>query len=109
MSPQPNQDRVSAMKYSLSVTPLAWDKAVQSNQHRCGSTYESRLLDLLHAVSKAHSRQPDAQQVHFGLYQRLHTRRRTKQSSLELTLNLVETDPETPYLLLSLKDELLAS
>ena len=57
MSPQPNLDRVSnKMKYSLSVTPLAWDKAVQSNQHRCGSTYESRLLDLLHAVSKAHSR-----------------------------------------------------
>ncbi|WP_338524264.1 hypothetical protein NUH87_00770 [Pseudomonas batumici] len=105
MSPQPNQDRANAMKYSLSVTPLAWDKAVQSNQHRCGSTYESRLLDLLHAVSKAHSRQPDARQVHFGLYQRLHTGRRTKQSSLELTLNLVETETEVPYLLLSLKDE----
>ncbi|WP_248767305.1 hypothetical protein [Pseudomonas sp. MWU12-2345] len=105
MSPQPNPDRVSKMKYSLSVTPRAWDKAVQSNQYRCGSTYESRLLDLLHAVSKAHHRQPDARQIHFGLYQRLHTGRRTKQSSLELTLKLVETDPETPYLLLSLKDE----
>ncbi len=105
MSPQPNQDRADALKYSLAFTPLAWDNAVQSNHHRCGSTYESRLLDLLHAVCKAHNRQPGARQVHFGLYQRLHTGRRTKQSSLDLTLNLMETDPEVPYLLLSLRGE----
>ncbi|WP_338525429.1 hypothetical protein NUH87_07375 [Pseudomonas batumici] len=106
---QSNEDCIDALMYPLSVTSLAWDRTVQNNKHQCGSTYESRLRDLFHAVRKAYNRQPRARQFHFKLDQRLHTGHRTKHPYMELTLTLVETDPEAPYLLLSLKEELVDS
>ncbi|NWB99547.1 hypothetical protein HX882_27035 [Pseudomonas gingeri] len=105
MSPQPNPDRADALRYPVVFTPRLWDTAVHNNPHPSGSTFESRLLDLLHAVCKAHQPQPGAQRVDFELHPRLHTGRSTKQPSLALTLERVETDPQTPYLLISLKEE----
>ncbi len=109
MPQQPNEDRVDALMYPLSFTSLAWDKTVQNNKHRCGSTYKSRLHDLLHAVCKAYKRQSGARQIHFGFYQRLRTGHRTQQFHLKLTLTLIKTDPEAPYLLISLREELINS
>ncbi|UUQ65083.1 hypothetical protein NLK61_00065 [Pseudomonas fuscovaginae UPB0736] len=96
----PLQQAGDTPQHAIVLTPLVWKKAVKGYKNKRGSTFESRLREVLQATAKAHRQHPQAQQVHFDLYPLLERRFR-----LKLVLNLVNPIHGPPYLLLSLKEE----
>ncbi|MGY2284469.1 hypothetical protein [Pseudomonas gingeri] len=101
----PKKQTAEILPYAMTVTPQAWEQAVSCYKHRRRSTFESRLYELLSAAAKAYKQHREAPQVHFSLYPFL----RKKQPRLELTLSLMAPIQGKPYLLLSLRDELVES
>ncbi|NWB28451.1 hypothetical protein [Pseudomonas gingeri] len=93
------------LPYAMTVTPQAWEQAVSCHKHRRHSTFEGRLHELFVTAARAYNQSCEAPQVHFSLCAFL----RKKQPRLELTLSLMAPIQGKPYLLLSLRDELVES
>ncbi|MGY2170741.1 hypothetical protein ACW9IK_20015 [Pseudomonas gingeri] len=103
---QPKKKQATEVQpYAMTFTPQAWEQAVLCHKHRSRPSFERQLRELMVTAARAFNQCREAPQVHFHLYPFL----RKKQPRLELTLSLMAPIQGKPYLLLSLRDELVES
>ncbi len=93
------------LKLPVVLTSSAWLEAVHDDSAAGQGVQIEKLADLIFLAYRELGFQPQAREISFGIYRFPPTGNKTDRVWLELRLNLIESDLESPYLRISLRDE----